>query len=362
MRTENQLPKNIRQIGSPVGNMKLYIEDFVITFLKMLAKDNQTFVRGAILFGEKKEIANETIIFIQGAIEGENIELDLDETVFDDAIWKEIYQKKDTFFPNLEVMGWGLSRMGFSVRLNDKIKKTHFENFPGQGKVLYIVDFLESEDAFYIYRGQDLVRQTGYYIYYDKNPQMQNYIANRNEQLKEILSFEAMQEAKRDEKIVKQFRNVVKEKKKKTKHKNLFRKISSSAAVLAMVLIAAAMIYTVQGGNQNSFMDAVNGAVAAMGEGAREGLEETTSTEEVTETQKTTELTTEKNTEATTTAVAKRIENKTYIVKKGDKLVSISRQMYGSIRYLNYILKYNGLKTTDKIYPGQKLIIPSISN
>lgn len=51
-------------------------------------------------------------------------------------------------FPDLEVIGWALSRMGFSVRLNDKIKKTHFENFPGEGKVLYMVDHLEQEDAF----------------------------------------------------------------------------------------------------------------------------------------------------------------------------------------------------------------------
>ena len=44
--------------------------------------------------------------------------------------------------------GWALLRMGFSVRLNDKIKKTHFENFPGEGKVLYMMDDLEGEDAF----------------------------------------------------------------------------------------------------------------------------------------------------------------------------------------------------------------------
>ena len=39
-------------------------------------------------------------------------------------------------FLDLDVIGWALLRMGFSVRLNDKIKKTHFENFPGEGKVL----------------------------------------------------------------------------------------------------------------------------------------------------------------------------------------------------------------------------------
>ena len=56
MKTEQQLPKNIRQIGSPAGHTKVYIEDYVITFLNSLSMDKNTYVRGAILFGEKKQI------------------------------------------------------------------------------------------------------------------------------------------------------------------------------------------------------------------------------------------------------------------------------------------------------------------
>ena len=59
MKTEQQLPKNIRQIGSPAGHTKVYIEDYVITFLNSLSMDKNTYVRGAILFGEKKEIGND---------------------------------------------------------------------------------------------------------------------------------------------------------------------------------------------------------------------------------------------------------------------------------------------------------------
>ena len=31
------------------------------------------------------------------------------------------------------------------------------------------MDDLEGEDAFYVFRGEDLSRQNGYYIYYEKN-------------------------------------------------------------------------------------------------------------------------------------------------------------------------------------------------
>ena len=132
MKTEQQLPKNIRQIGSPAGHTKVYIEDYVITLLNSLSTDKNTYVRGAILFGEKEMVENDTIIYVKGAIEGQNLELDLDETVFNDEVWREIYQQKDRLFPGLEVIGWALLRKRISVRLNDKIKKTHFENFPGE--------------------------------------------------------------------------------------------------------------------------------------------------------------------------------------------------------------------------------------
>ena len=41
MKTEQQLPKNIRQIGSPAGHTKVYIEDYVITFLNSLSMDKK---------------------------------------------------------------------------------------------------------------------------------------------------------------------------------------------------------------------------------------------------------------------------------------------------------------------------------
>lgn len=382
MRAENQLPKNIRQIGGPVGTTKVYIEDFVVTFLKALTTDKNTFVRGAILFGEKKSIDNETVIFIRGAVEGQNIELDLDETVFDDKVWREIYQKKERFFPDLEVIGWALSRMGFSVRLNDKIKKTHFENFPGDGKVLYMTDHLEGEDAFYVYRGQDLVRQSGYYIYYEKNPMMQEYLIERNQKLKEAVSYETMLEAKRDEKIVRQFRTIVQEKQKSSRTKDMMKRLSSSAAMLLVLILAGGMFYYSRLDNSSSFGDAIHGAVETMGKGVKDNVSMEEENKESGTTTKQLPTSTEKadGTEAGTTADEKKTEigttaatastqksaqsmarGQTYVVKKGDSLVSISRRMYGSRKYMYKILDANKIGPKEHIYPGQKLIIPSIT-
>lgn len=385
MKTEQQLPKNIRQIGSPVGHTKVYIEDYVITFLNSIAIDKNTFVRGAILFGEKKSIGSDTVIFVRGAIEGQNLELDLDETVFDDNVWREIYQQKDRFFPELEVMGWALSRMGFSVRLNDKIKKTHFENFPGEGKILYMMDYLEQEDAFYVFRGQDLVRQNGYYIYYEKNPMMQEYLIERNQRIKEAQSYENMLEAKRDEKVIRQFREKISQKTKSSQRKGLIQKMSSAAAMALIIFMGGTMYYYVQNDTTVNFKDIVRGAVNTMGKGVKEQVDstdkempstlDTESEEKETSDSSTIQratITTEYNSETTTTESPKNSTENTvtqsagayqrYIVRKGDTLVSISKRIYGTQTMVKKIKEANGLSNENQIYPGQKLLVPKSIN
>lgn len=376
MKTEQQLPKNIRQIGSPVGHTKVYIEDYVITFLNRLAMDKNTFVRGAILFGEKKNIGNDTVLFVRGAIEGQNLELDLDETVFDDKVWREIYQQKDRFFPDLDVIGWALSRMGFSVRLNDKIKKTHFENFPGEGKVLYMVDHLEQEDAFYVYRGQDLVRQNGYYIYYERNPKMQDYLVERNQRIREAQSYENMLEAKRDEKIIRQFREKVSQKAKSNNRKGMIRKFSSAAAAFLVIIMGGTMYYYAQNDDTVNFQDMVRGAVETMGKGVKEQVDteqeeipstldtktSTKTTSSQTSTQVSTKQTTVTTAKTTSTSQQTMSSYQKYVVRKGDTLVSISKKMYGTQKMVQRIKDVNGIKNGNQIYPGQKLILPKNAN
>lgn len=376
MKTEQQLPKNIRQIGSPAGHTKVYIEDYVITFLNSLSMDKNTYVRGAILFGEKKQIGNDLVIFIRGAIEGQNLELDLDETVFDDEVWREIYQQKERLFSDLDVIGWALLRMGFSVRLNDKIKKTHFENFPGEGKVLYMMDDLEGEDAFYVFRGEDLSRQNGYYIYYEKNPMMQNYLVERRQDIKEVQTYEKMMESRRDEKLIRQFREKISKKTKSNQRKGRIRNISTAAAVTIMMIMGGTMYYYAGQDQSINFKEVVNGAVHTMGKGVsdqistKSSIKSSTTSVKITKTldsatqtsihkkeQKTTQPTI-KQKQKTQKVNSRQYKSYTYTVKSGETLVSISRKVYGTQKLVQRIKKANALSDENQIYPGQKLIIP----
>ena len=140
------LPRNYRQIGEP-GAKKIYVEDYVYTYLNKLAQPENLYARGAVLFGKMYKTSIGKCIFISGAAACQNFELDLEETIFSEESWGEIYRIRDSFFPEMEICGWFLSRMGFSVDLNDKIIRIHMDNFRGENKVLYMIDSLENEDV-----------------------------------------------------------------------------------------------------------------------------------------------------------------------------------------------------------------------
>ena len=69
------LPRNYRQIGEP-GAKKIYIEDYVYTYLNKLAQPENLYARGAVLFGKMYKTSIGKCIFISGAAACQNFELE----------------------------------------------------------------------------------------------------------------------------------------------------------------------------------------------------------------------------------------------------------------------------------------------
>ncbi len=64
------------------GCKKIYIEDYVYTYLNKLAQPENLYARGAVLFGKMYKTSIGKCIFISGAAACQNFELDLEETIF----------------------------------------------------------------------------------------------------------------------------------------------------------------------------------------------------------------------------------------------------------------------------------------
>ncbi len=397
-RSNVRLPKNIRQIGNPSGNKRIYIEDYVVTYLNYIARPGSTHARGAILLGtqEKSEVGD--VIFISGAVEAQNLEFDMDESAFTQEAWTEIYEQVKEFFPELSVVGWFLSRMGFSTAINDKIEKMHVDNFPGRDKVLYVTDSLESDDAFYMYEKGQLVKQKGYYIYYTKNEAMQSYIIKQ----KGGVADEENAEIKRkDEELIRNYR----EKNSKIQGNKpggiSLAYVASSFVVLAMLAMGITVISNYDKmkemeisinkleltaddkGNEEVApvlaSEEPNTGMASFSDASQDGVSDTSvpqMTEEiaspVTEAVTTEAVTTETGTENVAATTAEISTEQTlpamtngnptyYIIQYGDSLGSIALENYGAIKYADDIAAANNMDVDERIYEGQKIILPSVT-
>ncbi len=392
--TSYKMPKNIRQIGNTPDKRRIYIEDYVMTYLRKIAEPGNTTSRGAILLGEYFKEGETETLFISGAVEAQNLEFDVDRIKFDDQIWSALYSDINKYFEHLSVVGWFLSRMGFSTEVNDKITRLHHENFRGQDKVLFVMDSLECEDAFYVYEKNRLVRQRGYYIYYVRNEAMQNYIISRKNTISEDKNDEAL---RKDAELVKNFQQMRSDDKiqgKKTENKKKNKSYFAYTAA-SFALIFALSMGIVVSGNYDKIKD-IESAVKKLelengedeiqvfsnssseesiytndiedeennsdeAENKNEEQQDIGSEDEDAETSENTDN--EKETEAEISSADEALSsgNSTYYtIEEGDTLMSISIKMYDSPNYVDEIMKANNINEGDTIYPGEKIAIPYV--
>ena len=76
-RVKYELPKNIRQVGNAPGNYKIYVEDYVMTYLRRIASPGNMNCRGAILLGKVYDENGTKVIFVSGAVDAQNLEFDI---------------------------------------------------------------------------------------------------------------------------------------------------------------------------------------------------------------------------------------------------------------------------------------------
>ena len=174
-----RLPKNIRQIGDCKGKQKIYLEDYVYTYLKKLSADASA-GKAAILLGQYNWADGIAYFFLRGALEITSVEVSPDNLKLDEKVWKEVEDTKNRYFRDQSILGWFLSLPGELEENDERILKTHLNHFGGNDKVLFRMEPNEKEEAFYIYDNGALKKLGGFYIYYEKNEAMQNYMIDHN--------------------------------------------------------------------------------------------------------------------------------------------------------------------------------------
>lgn len=176
-----KLPKNVRQIGDPDQVVRLYMEDYVNTYLKQLYPSGKQTMRVGVLLGSTEQYDGTPYIFIDGAMELEDVETDGEKIVFSESSWKKLYPAMESTFPKRTVQGWFLCG-GPSSQLSPlNYWKQHSQYFAGKNQLMYLNHGLEGEEAVYVTSEDGFYRLKGHYIYYERNQMMQDYMIMRKD-------------------------------------------------------------------------------------------------------------------------------------------------------------------------------------
>lgn len=386
---EWKLPKNTRQIGEEIGEKRLYVEDYVVTYLNRLA--NEKDVARAILIGTVKEQNLYPYIFIDGAVEVEDYHMDEKQ--------REEFEKKiEMEFGIRKIMGWFLSSKEGPVIYNQEVLDTYRQYFAEENQVLLVSDPLEEELNAFFMEDEMLTEQPGYQIYYEKNLPMQNRLIEKN------IGKSREKGAENKDDAIHRFRELVKLKKteketEEEKKNGWLTYIASGFLVMTILALGVTIIYSYDRMKQveqslailSNHVDSQKEYVTDQPESAEEVISHIKDMTEETETVSLEDITVEeetfagatfwnqteqKKTEPETEAVSEKetaaetesqdaqntIGNVTarasYTVKMGDTLAGISQMYYGTTEKVQEICSLNGITDEDPILPGQKILLP----
>ena len=178
--TNFEFPTNVKQIGDIGEGMRIYIEDYVYSYLQQYSEYADFEERLALLIGRYMIIDGEKVLFISGAVQGT-------ETVFENGIhtfteesWESGYKEIKKYFNGLDVVGWMHSQPGFGITQNEAYFDYHRENFANEYSCLFVIDPKEKLTTFYTWADDmnSIVDTSGYFIYFDKNNGMHEYMLN----------------------------------------------------------------------------------------------------------------------------------------------------------------------------------------
>ena len=419
-----QLPRNVRQIGMTDQNYRIYMEDYVYTFLGRVAAVGENKEEKerclAVLMGETKWDAGTGYLFIRGAVLVLCKEISQEHVEFTDAMWQQIHEDTEKYFEGEEIVGWFLGGRMQQMDVSEMILRIHLKHFGGE-KVLMLMNPAEKEEAFFRYENSFMVKQSGFYIYYEKNPQMQAYMLEKNPELNQ-----PEQELVADD-AVKTFRKIIQKKhteeKQETEDRTSVFSYAATACLVLAVLTVGVQFY--QNYNHKSITDTITetGSRTANSTEVTKVDRQTekksvtptsalkkdptpipaspvatetppvtsmaaeddaeTDTKNVLNSEKEQEIYREEsdtrkaerrvkqeqaennaakdkiNEDVTNSEVTSSAESGTsYVIKPGDTLYQISISRYGTMEKVADICRANGLTEEEIIYPGQIIVLP----
>lgn len=367
MEEVRRLPRNIRQMGEK-EEMRVYLEDYVYTFIRKLDAEKET--RAGILLGSRDIVEEKHCFFISGAVELEGL-IGESGVCFSEETWKRVEEEIAEYFSDCSICGWFVCGNEDAFPDKEMLKKVHMQVFAGENCLMYWRE--EENDCFWLEQEKQLRRLLGYYVYYERNFQMQNYMLSCLEHpVSEMVDDQAAQN----------FRKIMKTK--RNQKKTPYQTLTQIGTVAAVAIIFVGSIYLI--GRMTGDMEedqipafAVGASVERESSGEEENSTESQTKESRTYEEKVEDKTTEENTEddlelqtlhfymnessalqenKDSVPAGVSVSGQKYTIQPGDTLAGISIKFYGSTSRIMDICEKNKITNPNTIFIGQEIELP----
>mgnify|MGYP000009462819 FL=1 len=157
--------KNIRQIGNPTEDDKIYIENAAYA---RIHEEDYAQKRVFIFMGHTECSQGKYATFVEAAIPVRDLEFSQNIPKWDNHAWSDIFREIKRSYENSIIVGWAMDIKGFSPCMTTELEHVHREQFGGAHQVLFLMDSVEGDECFYINKGNCLQQKEGFYIYYSR--------------------------------------------------------------------------------------------------------------------------------------------------------------------------------------------------
>ncbi|MEG2232143.1 MAG: LysM peptidoglycan-binding domain-containing protein [Lachnospiraceae bacterium] len=350
-----ELPKSIRQIGDMDEHIKIYIEDYVVTYLRQVMSPEAMGSRAIALFGNKKIEDENQYYFISGAVCSEKTRLEEGRPLFEEEDRTYIIRKQQEFFPTGVLLGWVLLENEFNRISEDGIWKNGTGAFAEEGKLFLRRDIAAQTEVWQLCESGMKHVISGYAIYYHRNDAMQMYLLEWHKARQDT----SMEEV--GDTTAQRFRSVILEKsEQKAQHRTM--SLFYMASTVLMIVLCVTGITTMNHYEKMKDMEtALNHLVQTMNTQTEEGKMLPSPKIEpsaVLNIQEPESAAVEENTTSMPPTQTISQGNTIYIVQDGDTLAGISKKFYHTSQEVEAICIRNHIEDPNSIMCGQKIVLP----
>lgn len=160
---KNRNLKNVKQIGTPREENKIYIENMAYNKIKENTYQEK---RVFVLMGHTERMEAKYATFIEAAIPVGEIGFSGGVPRWNNAVWSEVFREIKRLYEDMIIVGWAMDARGMSLKMTPDLERVHREHFGGVHQLFFLLDTLEQEETFYIYKENKVVFKDGFYIYH----------------------------------------------------------------------------------------------------------------------------------------------------------------------------------------------------